>query len=91
MLAFELNIGHIVGLRTIDADLAAELNPGNGEDTPAKTARKSHHILLVMVQEGQLALANMMNCHLQGGTKLKFMMNPSLKQRAFHKCQICKN
>ena len=36
LLAFELNISHIVGLRTIDADLAAELNPGNSQNTPAK-------------------------------------------------------
>ena len=36
LLAFELNISHIVGLRTIDADLASELNPGNSQNTPAK-------------------------------------------------------
>ena len=65
LFAFELNIGNIVGLRTIDANLAAKLNPGNSKDTSAKTTWKCNHIFFIVIHEGQFALTNIMNCHLK--------------------------
>ena len=65
LFAFELNLSCIVGLRTIDVDFASQFNPGDSEDTSGKTTGKRNHILLVMVQEGQLALANIMYCNLK--------------------------
>ena len=69
LLAFELNLSCVVGLRTIDVDFASQFNPGDSEDTSGKTTGKRNHILLVMVQEGQLALANIMYCNLKDKKK----------------------
>ena len=84
MLAFELNLSCVVGLRTIDVDFTSKFNPGDSEDTSGKTTGKRNHILLVMVQEGQLALANIMYCNLKDKNLNQVQVKPGSLFRFLH-------
>ena len=65
LLALELDVGVVVGLRARDRDLPAELDPGDGEDAATVGGGEGADVLLVVVHQGELALANVVNSNLQ--------------------------
>ena len=55
----------VVGLRARDRHLAAELDPGDGEDAAAVGGGERADVLLVVVHQGQLALTDVVHRDLQ--------------------------
>ena len=61
LLALELDVGVVVGLRARDRDLSAEFNPGDGEDAATVGRGKGANVLLVVVHKSEFALSNVVN------------------------------
>ena len=65
LLALELDVGVVVGLRARDRDLPAELDPGDGEDAATVGGGEGADVLLVVVHQGEFALSDVVDGDLQ--------------------------
>ena len=73
LFALELDVCVVVGLRARHGHLAAELDPGDGEDAAAVRGGERADVLLVVVHQGELALTDVVHRDLQASwTKPRF-------------------
>ncbi len=79
LLALELDVGQVVGLGAGDGDLAAQLDPGDGEDAAGEAAREGADVLLVLIDEEELALADVVHRDLGRETRTYIMLYLSTK------------
>ena len=63
LLALELHLGPVPGLGAADAALAAQLDPGRGQDAAAVAAGKGGHVVLAVVQEADPPLPDVVHGH----------------------------